>query len=789
MKVKKLLQINEEVRNIYNQKEISSFIQNLIEQKNLDTVSNSYIVFWLKHNFRNFLYREQKSEIILSPVLNEEWMRKSSHNVFSLVLLNNDLYNKTSHIVDYFISEKNNVDLKKISYNDALVQSISWTENQKKVNDDFNGHKTALVLEDNFSWIQLINNQAIDYEGYQMSHCVAKTYKNDILNHKRTVYSLRDSNNIPHATVMLNNETKIIEEIKGKSNHALKPIYERYTVDLLNSLKFFKIDNSQKDYIPNITFNSHSGDFLVARDNSTGNNFYSHHCIKLHNCSILKSNYNRPVSFNKIPVSNLVPKTTFFDVSLIAFEEQDFNFIQKFNSEIIKIENVSTINKLSFINNCKILTFIQKQKILIDFSLETPNLKELFFIPFKKISKDILNKKFNVFNFNNLDFSKHSEMDTLYFESATIKNLKLSNLVKKLVFKNCTIVNIDFENSSCETLIIENSDFKNKNNHIKGKNIILKNSIIKNDIFCCNLVTDINPKILSLKYIGNVFFENEHVINKPEDLNLSKNYFSSKSIINPITYFENIDYPIPHIDFSLILNEKFQDLFQLEKMIDVFKFSTINFQDIHIIKQVNHSVNFSVSNSFLTCNINDILQILLFETIKVVCPELDTFIFEQILKLPITENTLNHIFLSKENKNFCHLNSVIDSKKESFEINDIEILIYNNLKCFEVFSPFLDLKYEQHILKIPIMDENWDSYDFTTILDKINIQKENDLFILQNVYFEKLYNLLKIPKENSEVFLEVMQKVLTYDFIPDSFRTFSIDKFTEVHKLKNFIKK
>ena len=99
-----------------------------------------------------------------------------------------------------------------------------------------------------------------------MNHCLGFNHKHGILNNEKQVFSLRDPNNIPHVTIMLDNTTKTIVEIKGNSNQFVKEEYQQYLPELLNNLSFDSIDRHEFKSLSNINFNKGLGRFEYQKN-------------------------------------------------------------------------------------------------------------------------------------------------------------------------------------------------------------------------------------------------------------------------------------------------------------------------------------------------------------------------------------------------------------------------------------------------------------------------------------------------------------------------------------------
>lgn len=809
MKADKLLQINEEIRNIYNQKEITSFIDNLILDKNLDIIEHSHVIHWLKHNFRNFLFREQKSETVINPEITEDWMKKVQNKKFTLVILDSELHGKTSHIIDYFLYEKPGQDLTRVSYHDALSQSVSWTENQKEVLDDLTGITVEIEFEDKYSWVKLNTEQAIDYEGYQMSHCVAKNYKQEILDKKYTVYSLRDERNIPHVTLMLNEQNYIIEEIKGKSNHPVKINYQYYLVELLNDLQFYHIKNTEQDYIPNITFDKDSHEFVVLDSNHSNKryNFYAHHEITLDKASSLKSTFNRPVNLDKSAFKSFM-NTKFFHVSTRTINSNHLVDIKLLMSKNLFVKNfvtntsftndslVNDLNSLELRNNfCKKFILEHKKPDSIVLNLELKRAREVKFLTDSSVNTYFSKTNKKAFYFNVIDFSMNEDMNILQFENAHIKELKLPENVQKIILKDCIIDLIDFSKFSCETLVLENTYI---NTPIICKNLIYNNNVLKDNFSCETFVSqyDFSKNTLpdyKLLQIKNVFFKNYSKIDNLDLLNLSPNYFSPKSIFHLEEKYNPSELQIPSIDLKEFINDKYEKFSSFNYLISINKFNSTKFDDIHIIKDFfNDNLNFFVSSSFLKLSKNDISQIIIYEILRFSLKEVENEILENIFKNPISDNTLNHIYLTKENpiyatmeslKKIAHLNDADLIPNEQIVTNSL-FLIQSRLKDIEEFLPYFKNIDKKPNFLVNDLENDFYNHNSLEVLEKLQNEIDSNKlqFRFPSYLFDKLYTHLNISDEQD--FSQKYAQVMKYSFMSNDFRDFAINKFTSYDLIK-----
>jgi hypothetical protein len=126
-------------------------------------------------------------------------------------------------------------------------------------------------------WCKLTSAQALDREGHLMVHCVG-SYCNDVMEGNKTIYSLRDMKNDPHATVEVqarqiisaytpmkaNKMTGVVNQIKGKGNNAPSGKYGPYIRDFLNEFGLQATGTAAHDLkgVGLLTFNGKYGTLM-----------------------------------------------------------------------------------------------------------------------------------------------------------------------------------------------------------------------------------------------------------------------------------------------------------------------------------------------------------------------------------------------------------------------------------------------------------------------------------------------------------------------------------------------
>lgn len=114
---------------------------------------------------------------------------------------------------------------------DIVNEAKEWHESEFFNKDDTGGYKTKDVVYDfgNGYTIVKVPPEDLEVEGIRMQHCV-KGYCDVVESGKTTIYSLRDSNNKPHATIEVS-PSNYIYQIKGKQNRAPVEKYAQMVIE------------------------------------------------------------------------------------------------------------------------------------------------------------------------------------------------------------------------------------------------------------------------------------------------------------------------------------------------------------------------------------------------------------------------------------------------------------------------------------------------------------------------------------------------------------------------------
>ena len=143
------------------------------------------------------------------------------------------------HIIDYLVAE--NPKLTTANYEQIKKNADKWLATQIKKGNNIKetSEDTEIVLDfkDGFKFVKLVGKNAYKREGFLMSSCVESYFGKD-----DEIYSLRDNKNLPHATL-----SKSSQQIKGKGNGKISPLYIRYVVEFLEYLKIEVRDNEMNN--------------------------------------------------------------------------------------------------------------------------------------------------------------------------------------------------------------------------------------------------------------------------------------------------------------------------------------------------------------------------------------------------------------------------------------------------------------------------------------------------------------------------------------------------------------
>jgi hypothetical protein len=221
-------------RNVVNVPGIEDFVEKF--EQNDPRIDN-----WLKRNLRNWLIKDyDRFRQITHQEGNPDWVGKAlerGEKVYE-VRLDREIFDKISHVIDWFKSDDSPKRLDAVTVPEALKQSDAWTEKltKKKVDQGIAlaGEEIFKKYGDGYSWRKLVSEEALVLEGKKMGHCVGG-YWSSVQSGETEILSLRDPKNEPHCTVEISHNE--VRQIKGKQNKSVIKEYWSYAQDLLKTLK------------------------------------------------------------------------------------------------------------------------------------------------------------------------------------------------------------------------------------------------------------------------------------------------------------------------------------------------------------------------------------------------------------------------------------------------------------------------------------------------------------------------------------------------------------------------
>lgn len=783
MSQKNFIKLGNHIRNIYNQEEIQSFIHNIIEKKDVSIIYDSHLYKWLTNNLKNYLLSKQKVEKItnITGLKDEYWVIEGfKNNTLSNVILDIDLKNQVEHIVDYYLTEKPQKSLNKVSFTDALNKSIQWTSSQKKVKDDPFGTDLIIDFEDDFSIVKINSEQSIDYESSQMNHCLGFNHKHGILNNEKQVFSLRDPNNVPHVTIMLDNKNKTIVEIKGNSNQLVKYEYQKYLPELLNNILFDSIDRAEFKSLSNINFNKKLGRFEFQK--TIFQKEYNFQ-IDLSNTSIKNDIFYRTIfekkNNNNFFNTSLYKNSLFFNVILHNITSNDLSKLEHFNIKNLKL--LYNDNQFNFSNtNIETLDIkIGHNVILTNFNLDTPNLKDLTLIVQKSNHNSLI-----------IDLT-NSKVENLHLENINLTNLVLPSTLSNLVIKNSHILNTNLSQINCKEISCDSPNISLKANRI---NLIDSSeshieTVLGDNIKCHSLYTSFSIK-------------NIHEIN---DKNLiAYNGYN----INYTSEFESLD-PLKILytnGFDRVNKLTHNKIFDISK----FKLNTLcNYLKIHsMMREINIDVNLLldyhdtflhmyVSPTFEKLPLKEQKEIILYETLsfmkgdKLLLNEI-----KSILSQPISVTLENHINIVKKDMNYTNISRVLTqeeliAKKEALSKlnktkNNLKSLLIQSLDSSLVGT--LDFSFHKELINNTISTNK-------ELINNIVNTNTNFQIIMNNLkQLNSENNLIYFSNENLSIITKMFFNNVISPYLPNyydkhlnSFKTEESISFIR-NKCSNFIK-
>lgn len=206
---------------------------------------NKFVREWINTTFKKYIINAAEARKIQNIVLFNntkivpDWIKKALHN--NHAIYHSAYYNRLP--VEHWIDYLNTLPERpiKMSVPQVIEKVREWDEQKVKANSV--GTVQKILKVGNLTWYQLLDRDALRYESRYMKHCVGRdgmVYADLVEKGVTQIYSLRDTNNIPHVTIEITDNE--LCQVKGNSNKPFKEKYREPVVIFLNTLSNVTID-------------------------------------------------------------------------------------------------------------------------------------------------------------------------------------------------------------------------------------------------------------------------------------------------------------------------------------------------------------------------------------------------------------------------------------------------------------------------------------------------------------------------------------------------------------------
>ena len=378
---------------------------NYIEQ-NKDTIVRSILTQYMKHRIRAYL-TESEDYPFLTPVSKRadlpDWATRAldaGQKVYSfdaanmtgqmrhdLTTIRDFLYSAAESYVDKtVIAIKENIqkDKKKLpkvrldylktsneynTFEKTLAQAEKWHEhmaqlaakkekNEQMYKASLAGTQFIMDLPNGMRAYQLMTPQALDFESEYMGHCVGRGgYDKDVTNGSVKIYSIRDNNGEPHATLEVRGQN--VFQCKGKGN---KTPVQRYIPAVQHFVEAQKLEI--KHDMKNIGLIKQDGKYYSIYDLPNG--FVVRGDLDLSGMDLADVNLNIKVTgiLNLAKAKNikLHPKTDFSGTKDVDLSHTDLSGVREIKCHAEKI-NLGVCKNLP-----PVLDFSTTKNVILDYA-------------------------------------------------------------------------------------------------------------------------------------------------------------------------------------------------------------------------------------------------------------------------------------------------------------------------------------------------------------------------------------------------------------------------------------
>ena len=171
------------------------------------------------------------------------------------------ILSEVEHILDY-IKNSQDEDIQNCSYLRLAKRAKRWMrENQDIATGIVETEKDIEILHkcdhSKLKIVRLLTKNACLREGKLMNHCVGGYNPKE-----STLYSLRDSNNYPHATIEVSKSGNEVQQVKGKGNGSIHPKYIYALLHFFEKILNLPVRDSEMINLGYIKLNKDEWNFL-----------------------------------------------------------------------------------------------------------------------------------------------------------------------------------------------------------------------------------------------------------------------------------------------------------------------------------------------------------------------------------------------------------------------------------------------------------------------------------------------------------------------------------------------
>jgi hypothetical protein len=211
----------------------------------LAEVTDAAVKQWFLTVFRNWAMK-QPNELhkltYVPPDANEKQKKAYSFQDLWDLRLTPATQTLITHFLDFFAAHPNLPRLDRMSVENVEQAAANWLQQMhnraKREPDDPKQVVTVMTFPNGYSVVDLIGSKALRKEGEKMGHCVGgDNYCRAVEAGSAKIFSLRDRDGQPHATVELGVARNQVQQIKGKRNAAPVQRYWSMMRQFLDSIK------------------------------------------------------------------------------------------------------------------------------------------------------------------------------------------------------------------------------------------------------------------------------------------------------------------------------------------------------------------------------------------------------------------------------------------------------------------------------------------------------------------------------------------------------------------------